>query len=616
MFIFDLTPLIYGCYLSHQMKKIFLLFYSSLVLFSLEACKPLDPPPNVILILTDDQGWGDLSLNGNVDITTPNIDRLGTMGIRFDRFYVSPVCSPTRAELLTGRHHVRGGVYGTSAGGERLDEDEQTLAEVLKTVGYQTAAYGKWHNGMQAPYHPNSRGFDDFYGFCSGHWGNYYNPVLEHNGTLVRGDGFIIDDLTQRGIDFINKNKNKPFFLYLPYNTPHSPMQVPDRFWEKFKNKELRQEGHRGPYKTQEEIDHARAALAMCENIDWNVGRIIEQLEKNNLIENTIVIYLSDNGPNGFRWNGEMKGIKGSTDEGGVRSPMMMQWLGKFPQGKVIKEIASGIDLLPTLVDIIGIDHKAKNTLDGKSLKPLITEENPSWKDRYIFNYWRGKLSVRNQNYRLDNTNQLFDMKVDPHQTNDISVEKQQILAQLKQQKIQWEKEVLSELPLKDERPFYIGHPSLQTTQIPARDGTATGSIKRSNRYPNCSYFTHWVNVNDSLVWNIAVPHSGDFEVTVYYSCAQDALGSVFELGFGKSKIKGQITEVHDREEYGAAEDRVTRKESYVKDFKPLNLGVMHLEAGKGLLTLKGIKKTGEALMDFRLLLFKRLSMEDRDRIN
>ena len=140
-----MTPPTYGCYLSHQMKKIFLLFYSSLVLFSLEAYKPLDPPPNVILILTDDQGWGDLSLNGNVDITTPNIDRLGTMGIRFDRFYVSPVCSPTRAELLTGRHHVRGGVYGTSAGGERLDEDDTPKeAETYDKRSLQIAAEMKY----------------------------------------------------------------------------------------------------------------------------------------------------------------------------------------------------------------------------------------------------------------------------------------------------------------------------------------------------------------------------------------------------------------------------------------------------------------------------------------
>ena len=197
------------------------------------------PPPNIILILTDDQGWGDLSMTGNTNISTPNIDQLARDGVFLERFYVSPVCSPTRAELLTGRYHVRGGVWSTGAGGERLDLDETTIAEIFRDAGYSTAAYGKWHNGMQAPYHPNSRGFDDYYGFCSGHWGNYYNPMLEHNGEIVKGNGFIIDDFTQHGIEFMEKNRNKPFFLYLPFNTPHSPMQVPDRFWENFKDKEL-----------------------------------------------------------------------------------------------------------------------------------------------------------------------------------------------------------------------------------------------------------------------------------------------------------------------------------------------------------------------------------------
>ena len=161
--------------------------------------------------------------------------------MRFDRFYVSPVCAPTRAEILTGRYHVRAGVYDVSKGGERIDLDEETITEVLKNNGYKTAAYGKWHNGMQAPYHPNTRGFDDFYGFCSGHWGNYFDPILEHNGEIVKGEGFIIDDFTNRGLEFIERNKESPFFLYLPYNTPHSPMQVPDKFWKKFENKNLTQ---------------------------------------------------------------------------------------------------------------------------------------------------------------------------------------------------------------------------------------------------------------------------------------------------------------------------------------------------------------------------------------
>ena len=564
-------------------------------------------PPNVILIISDDQGWGDLSLNGNLDLTTPHIDRLGETGVQFDRFYVSPVCSPTRAEILTGRHHVRGGVFSTSRGGERLDIDEETMAEVFKTAGYQTAAYGKWHNGMQAPFHPNSRGFDDFYGFCSGHWGNYFNPLLEHNGNMVRGNGFIIDDLTQHGIDFIEKNKNQPFFLYLPYNTPHSPMQVPDRFWKKYKDKKLSQIGSEGPPKNQNQIDHTRAALAMCENIDWNVGRIIEHLKNSDLLEKTIVIYLSDNGPNGNRWNGNMKGRKGSTDEGGVRSPMIINWSGKIPKGKIINQIASGIDLLPTLKDLTGIKSQPKKPIDGISLQPLIMEKNPSWENRNIYNYWRGKLSIRNQNYRLDYQGQLFDMINDPSQTTDISIDRPQVVKEMLEAKEKWKKTVLVELPNKDKRPFYIGHSSVKTTQIPARDGFPHGELKRSNRFPNCTYFTNWINQKDSITWEAEVHKAGNFEVTVYYSCEEDAVGSVFEVSFGKAKIQGKIAEAHTTEEYGAEEDRVIRQESYVKDFKPLKIGVISLQKGKGTLKIKGIKKNGRELMDFRLMLFRRL---------
>tara|TARA_B100001059_G_scaffold216675_1_gene235260 strand:- start:31633 stop:33318 length:1686 start_codon:yes stop_codon:yes gene_type:complete len=561
----------------------------------------------VILILTDDQGWGDLSGNGNLDLSTPHIDKLARTGTRFDRFFVSPVCSPTRAEILTGRHHVRGGVYSTSKGGERLDVDEETIAEVFKSAGYQTAAYGKWHNGMQAPFHPNSRGFDDYYGFCSGHWGNYYNPLLEHNGNLVRGDGFIIDDLTQYGIDFIKKNTRQPFFLYLPFNTPHSPMQVPDQFWEKFKDKKLSQNGSGGPPKNQNQIDHTRAALAMCENIDWNVGRIMEQLKNSDLLENTIVIYLSDNGPNGNRWNGAMKGRKGSTDEGGVRSPMVMNWPGKIPQGKIVKEIASGIDLLPTLKDLTGITSQPKNPLDGISLKPLILQENQIWEDRYIYNYWRGKLSLRNQNYRLDHQGQLFDMVNDPNQTTDIGKTKPQVLADLSMAKEKWSQEVLIELPANDTRPFYLGHPSLQITQVPARDATPSGNIKRSNRFPNCTYFTNWISLEDTISWEAEVAQDGEFEITIYYSCAEDSIGSLFEISFGDSRIQGEISEAHNPSEYGASEDRVIRQESYVKDFKPLKVGKLKLKKGKGTLQIKGIKKNGRALMDFRLMLLKRV---------
>ena len=157
-------------------------------------------------------------------------------------------------------------------GGERVNPDETMIGEVFKRAGYKTAAFGKWHSGMQFPYHPNARGFDEFYGFCSGHWGNYFSPMLERNGQMVTGNGFIIDDFTERAMDYIEQHQDEPFFVYLPYNTPHSPMQVPDRWWNKFKDLELPPDH---PKLQPKYLQHTRAAFAMCENIDWNVGRLL-----------------------------------------------------------------------------------------------------------------------------------------------------------------------------------------------------------------------------------------------------------------------------------------------------------------------------------------------------
>lgn len=289
------------------------------------------PRPNVVVFLSDDQGWGDLSASGNTNLATPNIDSLARDGALFERFFVCPVCSPTRAEFLTGRYHARGGVRGVSTGQERLDLDEVTIAQMFKNAGYATAAFGKWHNGLQAPYHPNDRGFDEFYGFCSGHWGDYFDPPLEHNRQFVRGRGFIIDDLTDHALEFISQHKSKPFFCYLPYNTPHSPMQVPDEDWQRFEGKPLKQ---LASDPSAEDVPKSRAALAMCENIDRNVGRVLAKLEELQLAQNTIVLYFCDNGPNSPRWNGGMKGLKGSTDEGGVRSPLLIRYRRESSRGR------------------------------------------------------------------------------------------------------------------------------------------------------------------------------------------------------------------------------------------------------------------------------------------
>jgi len=565
----------------------------------------VEQKPNVIVILSDDQGWGDLSLNGNVNLNTPNIDKIAKEGARFENFYVEAVCSPTRAEMLTGRYHSRGGVYSTSAGGERLDLDETTIADVFKRAGYATAAYGKWHNGMQYPYHPNARGFDDYYGFCSGHWGSYFDPMLEHNQELVKGEGFLVDDLTNHGIAFMEKNKDAPFLLYLPFNTPHAPMQVPDEYWNKFSSKELKMLANPNQ---EEDLEFTKAALAMCENIDWNVGRVLNKLVELGIEDNTIVLYFADNGPNSWRWNGEMKGRKGSTDEGGVRSPLVMRWPHKIKSGKSIEQISSVIDLLPTLTDMAGIEHNIIKPLDGVSLKPLLLEENPIWSERLVFNQWQNKLSVRSQKYRLGNDGGLFDIENDRSQLTDLSGSLPEIKAALAAAIEGFNADVISELPAEDLRTFPIGHPQSKLTQIPARDGVAHGNIQRSNRWPNCSFFTNWASLEDQITWEVEVVEEGDFEVTLYYTCPEGDEGSVFELGFGDNQLESRIEKAHDPPLMGMENDRVERPESYVKDFMPLNLGVIHLAKGPGQLSLKALEIPAATVMDVRLLMFERVN--------
>lgn len=556
-------------------------------------------PPNVIIVVADDQGWGDLSLHGNTNLSTPNIDSLAVNGVQFDRFFVDPVCSPTRAALLTGRYAVRGGVYATSAGGERLDLDEKTLPEYFKAAGYATGAFGKWHNGMQPPYHPNSRGFDEFYGFCSGHWGSYFSPMLENNGKIIQGDGYLPDDLTNQAMNFIAQHQDKPFLAYLPFPTPHTPMQVPDDWWEKAKDRPLRAR-HRAPEK--EDTTFTRAALAMVENIDWNVGRLTARLRQLGLEDNTIIVYLSDNGPNSWRWNGDMKGRKAKTDEGGVRSPLLMQWKGQLPPGKTIQPIASVHDLLPTLADLAGIPLDPPKPLDGKSLKPLLLGKVEDWPERLIINQWGDRISVRSQQFRLSHDGQLFDMKADPGQREDISQTHPETHKTLAAAQEKFRKEVLSELNPDQKRTFTVGHPDYSFTQLPARDAIATGNIERSNRWPNCSYYTNWTNTNDSIYWDVEVLKPGHYQATLYYTCAEENTGAAFRLSANGTAIDFQISEAHNPPLEGARYDRTPRDVSYVKDWKPLKVGSLQLKRGQQRLALSAKDIPGNQAIDFRLL--------------
>ncbi len=552
--------------------------------------------PNVVVFLADDSGWGDYSFNGNANLRTPNIDSLARGGAVLEHFYVCSVCAPTRAEFLTGRYHPRGGVRGVSTGLERLNADEKTIADAFKAADYATGALGKWHNGSQWPYHPNARGFDEYYGFTSGHWGEYFDPPLDHNGRPVRGKGYVADDFTAHAIEFIERNRDRPFFCYVPFNTPHSPWAVPEEFWRRLKDKPIAMRAKAGD---KEELAHTRCALAMVENLDWNVGRVLNRLDELKLAHNTIVVYFSDNGPNSWRWNGGMKGRKGSTDEGGLRSTFFMRWPAKIKPGTSVREIAGAIDLLPTLAALAGVARVGDKPLDGRDLSPLLVGKAGEWPDRMLFSHQNGAVSARSQRYRFDSRGALFDMVADPGQTKDIAAEKPEVAAKFAETVAAWRAATLPKS--KDDRPYPVGYVEFPRTPLPARDGIPHGGVYRSAGAPNCSYFVNWTRLDDKMTWDIAVHTSGAYDVEILYTCPVPDAGSTVELEFGGSRLTGKVVPGWNPPLY-TNQDTVARPpgESQMKEFRTLILGAMRLGEGRGLLTLRALNIPGKTVMDVR----------------
>lgn len=574
-------------------------------------CAPppsLAAKPNVVIFLADDAGWGDFSHSGNTQVATPHIDSIARGGVSLDRFFVCPVCSPTRAEFLTGRYHPRTGVRGVSTGQERLELDEKTIADAFQAAGYATGAFGKWHNGSQWPYHPMARGFDTYFGHSSGHWGEYFDAPLEDEGRMIRTEGYIVDVCTSRAIDFIRSHKDRPFFCFIPFTTPHSPWAAPEADWQRFKNNPITQ---RATEPKAESIEQTRCALAMMENQDQNVGRVLETIQSLGLADHTIVLYFSDNGPNSPRWNGGMKGRKGSTDEGGVRSVCFLRWPAKLPAGHCVSQISGAIDLLPTLTSLAGIPRSGDKPLDGLDLSPLLTKSSSDWSDRMIFSTWASKVSVRTQTHRLDAAGNLFDMVADPGQSTPINAENPALAAKLTSAAADWRSEVFptSDPDAKggrdgvDPRPIPAGYREFPITMLPARDAGYRGGIRRSANAPNCSYFVNWTTTDDTISWLLDVRTAGSYRVSIDYTCPLAEVGSTVELSFKDARLRGKVTPGWDPPLH-TNQDTLPRPavESQMKDFRTLELGTVNLPAGTAPLTLKGTDIPGASVMDFRRL--------------
>lgn len=436
-----------------KLKKILFVLLANLILIGCTEGSNKTKRPNVIIVVTDDQGFGDLGYYGNPHVQTPTLDSLAKESVRFDQFIVSPVCAPTRASLMTGRYSLRTGVKDTYRGGAIMATEEITVAEMLKEAGYTTGMVGKWHLGDNYPSRPQDQGFDFTLRHLSGgigqpgDWPNtkkgqrsYFDPILWKNGEMFQSKGYCTDVFTEAAMDFVEKNKEQPFFLYLSYNAPHAPLQVPQEYYDRYKDIDpssgFENDGRPFPEMDERMKENARKVYAMVSNIDDNLKRLFQQLEDLKLEDNTLVVFMTDNGPQHDRYAAGMRGRKSFVYEGGVRVPSFWRLPTKFKGDRDIKTPAAHYDVLPTLADLCQGQLPTNRIIDGKSLVPLLSNENSTLDNRTILRSWvRGgpekynNISIRKEQYKLvGNTEEtagieafeLFNILDDPYEQNNI----------------------------------------------------------------------------------------------------------------------------------------------------------------------------------------------------
>ena len=427
--------------------------------------------PNVILIMTDDQGYGDLGVHGNPIIRTPHLDALARDSASMTRFYVSPVCTPTRACLMTGRYNHRTRAIDTYIGRAMMEPEEVTIAEVLREHGYATGIFGKWHLGDCYPMRAMDQGFETSIVHRGGGIGQpsdpvggerrYTDPVLFRNGVAEEFSGYCTDVYFDEAMAFMRsaREEGEPFFAYIPTNAPHGPYHdVPGDLYRRYSQRNLAHDqfpqdrGHALPENTNQ--DRLARIYAMITNIDDNVGRLMRFLRENDLLENTLVIFMTDNGPEGRRFVSGMRGAKASVYEGGIHVPFFARWPARLRAGASSDIVAAHIDVLPTILDACDVDVPEGLELDGRSILPLLERpETIRWSDRTIvIQTHRGNVpqryhhvSVRNQRWKLVHASgfgrevfegepsfELYDMAADPLEMNDVAAEHPDVVQELR----------------------------------------------------------------------------------------------------------------------------------------------------------------------------------------
>jgi arylsulfatase A-like enzyme len=515
--------------------------------------------PNVVLIIADDQGYGDLRVHGNPKLDTPNIDRLAREGVQFQSFYVSPVCSPTRASLLTGRYNYRTGVVDTYLGRSLMHPDETTLAEVLSQAGYRTGIFGKWHLGDNYPLRAMDQGFQESLVLNGGGIGqpsdpaggtSYFDPLLRQNGTWVTTRGYVSDVITDAAIAFITAHQRQPFFAYLAFNAPHTPLEVPAEKYAKYKGMNLKAEDFAGPgtpIAGNFDPDVTAKVYGMVENIDDNVGRLLATLDKLKLTDRTVVMFMTDNGPQQPRYNAGMPRLKGTVHEGGIRVPLFVRWPGVF-QPRTVDRIAAHIDVMPTLLDVSGAGGSRALKFDGVSLVPLLRGEGSDWPDRTLFFQWhRGDtpelhraFAARSQRYKIvqplgNGENklpptfgfELYDMANDPLQQRNVAPEQPEIVTRMTNQYEAWFKDVTGGRDYTDRgiARIVIGSPGENPVRLTRQDW----------RGPQAAW-----TATSLGYWEVDVQRAGMYDVTLRF--AELAKPGTISFALGASTLQKEVS--------------------------------------------------------------------------
>jgi len=526
-----------------------------MTLFLAAASLGASEKPNIVLIVSDDQGWWDVGVNGNSDIETPVLDQLADDGVNMTRFYAAPVCAPTRAGLMTGRYALRGGIYNTRFGGDTLRLDATLLPEILRQQGYRTGMFGKWHLGGYGPYRPENRGFDTALTFTHGHHERYYYPELQLNGEPVDSRGYITDVFTDAAIEFLRDSGEEPFFLYVPYNVPHSPHFVDDAFIEPYLAKGL-------------ELRDARI-YGMITHMDQAVGRLLDAVDDEGLRENTLVVFLGDNGGVSRHNRLWLRGGKGSPFEGGIRIPAFFRWPGRVPAGKTVDAMAGHLDLLPTVCAILGIEPPAAQPLDGKNILPLLEAGSGESPHELLFHHWdrhRPRLdkgwSVTGKRWKRTFEG-LYDLDADPGETQDVSAQHPEIAKKLFEAYRDYLAEASRQTNL-EPFPIPVGAEPVEIQASWARiDGTHTtwsspGSGQTAGPDPlgdpakadgiNYTFAGYdwdsidgWSKPGQSVFWRLDVARAGRYRVLLSYGSSPADAGGVLRLRAGEARLDVKV---------------------------------------------------------------------------